>query len=499
MKSLTVSLALLALLAACTRTVDEEEDTWKAQEDAKAGEDGKVAGDGNGKTDDAVEPPEDLFAADGKLLDKGLPGDDGGGQTDQGIFAIQKRKEGLECGADSKFIELAQGVSLAQVVVTAPVHFVDDNLDGFFVQEKGGGPYSGIKITVATGTAPELAVGDVFDVVGDAKEYYCLTELEATKLTKTDQTADPVADVVPAAKLASKNPEAEPYEGGLVRIENVKLASTDNYGGFATEEGVVVDDAVFKDMKPAGVGCVYKSITGVLDYGYSEYKLLPRDAADLVLDESVECGGATEETTIEAIQTDAESATCPPPSAGGKDIVNLETVALSGVVVASPRLDVSKDKLHGYFVYEGQAGPNKGILLVIDWSEDAKYEIGAILDVEGEWKEYYCFTEVQLTSHAKTGVAEGAIPVTDVTTADLAPAAAEKYEGVLVRLSDVEVIEETNKYGEFLVTGNVMISTAFGLDYKPKKGDKIKSVAGPLYYSWDNFKILPRTMDDIVL
>ncbi len=485
-----VKLTLLGLLvmgmACCTRTVDVE-DSATPVDDTAGGEDGTVEDD-QVAGPDGTEPGPDAVGPDGTVEDDN--------QVEPGklkVADLQNRKEGLECPEDSTFINLDAGIKLDGVVVTAPVYAASEKLDGFFVQDVGGGEFSGIKVVVDKGTAPVLQVGDVLNLVGDLKEYYCVTEFDATSVTVTGKTETPAASTVQSTDIAAGEAGSEKWEGVLVEVKDTAVSEVDQYGNIVLEGGAVVADSI-TDLPAAAAGCTYKSLTGVIDYAFKQYLLLPRTSDDLVTDEAKPCEEPPPaKNSIPDMQQSETSTVCT-----DQNFLNAGAVELKGVIVLSPKYVVSKDKLYGYWVFDGKGGAWSGLLVTVGWEDTTAFKVGDIIDVAGEWMEYYCLTEVKSTSIEGTGKTfEGAIPISDVTAADLAKDKAEQWEGVLVRIKGVEVTEAPNNYGEFKVTGDVMIQNKFDLTYEAKVGDKLTSVTGVLTYDYGNFKILPRSDEDI--
>jgi predicted extracellular nuclease len=73
----------------------------------------------------------------------------------------------------------------------------------------------------------------------------------------------------------------------------------------------------------------------------------------------------------------------------------------------------------------------------------------------------------------------------------------EAYEGTLIVLNDVEVTE-VRQY-DYLVTGSVPVAYKFSPDYQPTVGDKLTSLTGIVDYPYGEYKIQPRSDDDIVV
>ena len=97
-----------------------------------------------------------------------------------------------------------------------------------------------------------------------------------------------IATTVVDPNDATKNthgPKAEAYEGCLVTVEDVTVtAPVVDFGEFTVTGGLTVDDLFFvpnPGPNPA-MDDAYTSITGLLSYSFSVFKLEPRTADDLV-------------------------------------------------------------------------------------------------------------------------------------------------------------------------------------------------------------------------
>lgn len=188
----------------------------------------------------------------------------GGGTSAGSVADVQ---QGTACGS----------VSLTGLVVTSPVDF-DGEDSMFFVQDAGGGAYSGLAVFVP-GAEVDVQVGDVVDVSGDVSEYYGFTELfvsDATTLVQTGGDAMPVSETLTAAPS-----DWEPYEGMLITLSDVEITGEmTDYGQLPTSYGILIDDLFV--LTNAEEGDVFSSVTGVLNYSYEEWNLEPRTASDLV-------------------------------------------------------------------------------------------------------------------------------------------------------------------------------------------------------------------------
>ncbi|MGB9599986.1 MAG: hypothetical protein ACPL7I_05495, partial [Myxococcota bacterium] len=97
-------------------------------------------------------------------------------------------------------------VKVENVVVTGGqfVASAKSNLYGIFVQEKNGGPFSGIMVVygATSGLGPFL-VGDVITIEGTYKEYYDMSEIVATNITKIGSGYKIEPILVDPAKVAT--------------------------------------------------------------------------------------------------------------------------------------------------------------------------------------------------------------------------------------------------------------------------------------------------------
>lgn len=85
-----------------------------------------------------------------------------------------------------------------------------------------------------------------------------------------------------------------------------------------------------------------------------------------------------------------------------------------------------------------------------------------------------------------------------ITTADVA---LEKWEGVLVSVSDVTVTDDDLGYGEWHVddgSGDARIDDMGDYSYSPSVGNTFSEIIGVCFYSFDNSKIEPRDDSDLI-
>ncbi len=179
--------------------------------------------------------------------------------------------------------------------------------------------------------------------------------------------------------------------------------------------------------------------------------------------------------------------------------------------------------IKGVYVSEliPEAKPYTGIYVFIKATAPVdEYKVGDKLEVKGIYKEYYDNSQIEASDIKKLGtcplpepaVVEPASVATpfEVSGKDdngydtYAPTAnhgpdAEKYEGVLIQVEDVEI---TNKYighGNFELDNSLVVTkTLFYYEGDRSKGTKFDSITGILVYEFEAFRLAPRSADDFV-
>lgn len=180
-----------------------------------------------------------------------------------------------------------------RVQVTCVVTAVNNSV--VWCQDPAGGAFSGIAalpttMTLDDGNGMRAPVrGDEVRIDGDYVEFYDLTELTDAHLTYVSTQPVPAAAVMNPADIANGGMSAEAYESVLVRVENVEVTVQNadaeenrDYDEFVITGNLRVNDTIYTDLDNTfEVGAPFSSITGVLNYSFSNFKLEPRDADDL--------------------------------------------------------------------------------------------------------------------------------------------------------------------------------------------------------------------------
>ncbi len=129
---------------------------------------------------------------------------------------------------------------------------------------------------------------------------------------------------------------------------------------------------------------------------------------------------------------------------------------------------------------------------------------GDSIEITGTVSEYYGVTELY-NIDSVTVISQGAAepsPIV-VSTGELAGGCSgqgEQYEGVLVTLENVTVVDTVDQYGQWYVddgTGPCQIDDVF-FSVTPSLGETFTSITGVVGYSYGEYELLPRDSADLV-
>ncbi len=185
-------------------------------------------------------------------------------------------------------VQMGQFAEFDVVNVVGVVTATDAN--GVWISNGTSNAYSGVYAYLdASWDAVHgpIARGDVVEVQGQYVEYYGLTEINvpgsaAGEIAVVNTTAEPAPRALTLNALLA---DPEPWEGVVLRLENLTVAAAENaYGEWTVTDGantLFVDDQIYDagDTRTAGQQLQY--VQGVLSYGFGSWRLLPREAADV--------------------------------------------------------------------------------------------------------------------------------------------------------------------------------------------------------------------------
>jgi hypothetical protein len=376
-------------------------------------------------------------------------------------------------------------VEVLDVLVTAT------GSQGFYVQERTGGPESAIWVFAGAGWSSSLSVspGDRLDLVGLFVEAGVVSTLDlanapAPEVRAVGTAPLPAAAVVPLADLQGAS--AERWEAVLIRVEDLEISVPDAGAG-AFEVGdsagrvLRVGDQLhtWSRLGEVPVGATVSAVTGPLNQGAS-YELAPRSDDDIEL------------AAIDVFELNQ-----------GQVPLGTE-VEVFGLVVSATAFD-------GVYAQEASGGPYSGVwvYLGVDWELTFGSVVpGDRLDLWGLANEYNGLTELDLVASASPGlVVSGSGPAPAPSTIGVADAG-EPWEAVLVEVLDVVVDAPDLGYGEWSVTpriggggATVVIDDkihAWSGAGTLSAGDRFDSIVGPLHYSFSAFKLEPRDDSDVI-
>jgi predicted extracellular nuclease len=420
------------------------------------------------------------------------PTPDGNTNTDD--VTIQEIQNDAMPACDPATPATCVELKIKGVVVTAIDKFGAKTGD-FWVQEPGGGPYSGVHVYGAPlDQVGALALGDVVDIAGAQKSEFALTsdtsgnkltELEpveggAMTVTKVMSGTPLQPQVVDAFAIGlmtdfhAREAEWEKWEGVLVVLNNVNTTTADTCVGTACSDDtlhkfgvtgdVLVESALSAMPTPTIVrDTCLASVTGVVDY-FFDYQVLPRTTSEIAtggsacppLENSPElcadgmdndgngfadCNDFTCQATQAACVTQTTIAQVQAGTATG--LVQLDSVYVTSLSFSKKNLWVASSLT---------AAPNEGIYVFRGSGatalDAAMFGPGAKVTVKGTVQEsnndMTGDTLTQIGSNPTvtlvTAPATAPTAVTDQTASSLiAASTGEPYESVLVTLSNVKV------------------------------------------------------------
>lgn len=404
-----------------------------------------------------------------KPADSGDSGDNGGDNGDNGgdnggdgptVYDVRTGE-----------IAIGEAVTLEKVVVSSPKDYQNE---GFFVQDVGGGEYSGIYVWSYDGVAGlYVEEGDEVTVSGTVSDYYGWLQISLSD-PSADVTVTGQADVPSPTNLgAADGVDWEKWESVPVTLTGQTVESVNEYGVGLLTAGVNLDN-LFENTDFDCRGS-FSEISGIMSYSYEEWAINPRGDEDLTGEYT---DAETLDTTVVGIQRDG---VCGP-------------VRVTGVVATTP--DWQDDKSTYFFVQDPGGGEWSGVTVFVE-DETWDVEPGAQLTIEGVVNEFYGLTELKVTDVDNLAVT-GSDSVSP-TSLDAAPADWEPYEGVLITTGTLTATSDATAetYGQCTTDWSIDLDDAI-YRFEATEGDTWSSVTGAVFYSYSTWTLLPRSEDDFV-
>ncbi|MBW1808827.1 MAG: lamin tail domain-containing protein [Deltaproteobacteria bacterium] len=455
--------------------------------------------------------------------DAGQDGNNGGDAIT--IYDIQDE-------TSAKHPQNGEDVYVKGVVVISPMfkgHSDNSTVDdSFYAAETAGGPYSGIYVYgLNAATINTVAMGDLVDIRGtyyesDNPPSFGLGTIEASEFTKVGTGAIPAPEVVTVAQVRTGGTDAEKYEGCLIQVASVSVANNNaGHGDFTVSSGGAEELLVspkfdFNYTYNPAASDAFNSITGVLEYAYSEFRLQPRMCNDLLDDsgnpvcEVQECPPAGTAVSIARLQNtalaDHVAANC--------------VIKVEDVVVTSPVFITSTDT-ENFYIQDPAGGQWSGIYVEAPGAGAGGVGMGDKVTIEGVVVEFADKTKIEATSITTTGT-ETIPAAAEVTPDEINDdgTLSESLEGVLVKVLNVTVTQvvvlgnDNSDHGDFAVSDptipneELIVGWDFEYSYScpdatcgedhRSLGNKFSSLTGVLDYSYSHFRLQPRMDADLV-
>ena len=379
------------------------------------------------------------------------------------------------------------------------VCFEYDGWDNFDWVDVSGSPHTG------------PAEGDEVTLTGTIEEYYNLTELTSVSSGVVHGASDEMItpSLIPLIDMG------EAYEGCLVAFGNVTVSNFDlGYGEweFSNADGSARVDDKWDYYYFPQEGHEIAYIEGVVDYSFSNYKLQPRLARDVV-----EQGTTRIQRVQQVLYSDLMKVG--EDAASDTSYMLNETVTLEGIVTMPTGLSYAGSGVKFIFA-DVNGGPWSAIL---SYDPDSSafptlYE-GDLIQATGYVYEYSTgpanMTELFITEPINIIDFEQPLPVVDtVNTGELRwPTEAEQWGNVMIRVEDAMVVGNDFQYEVFAAddgSGSVLvdddsdsIAAYFDMVGPPPVGSLLQSMEGWLYHHYGSYedssayKLCPLYIDDL--
>ena len=176
-----------------------------------------------------------------------------------------------------------------------------------------------------------------------------------------------------------------------------------------------------------------------------------------------------------------------------------QNVEVTGVVTA-----VRPDQTYPNFFFQDPTKDEWAGMFVYVKSDYTAPSVGDLVKLKGDVVEYYGMTEMKNLDATEILSSNHHVDPTPVAAASISGDCrewVEKYEGMLVQLTNVSVSQSANPDGQWYVSdwsGTAMIDGyLFDGDWiNPEYGSHFVSIIGVLHYSYGEYKLMPRNIQD---
>ncbi|SDO18350.1 chitobiase/beta-hexosaminidase C-terminal domain-containing protein [Halobacillus aidingensis] len=191
-----------------------------------------------------------------------------------GSYEVPEEEEAeLQTIAETRAMESGTTVRVEGIATAA---FEAGGQTNLYIQDETAG-------IIVRAPGLNVQVGDRVEAQGENSEYFGMAQLLASSANVEvveSSVGVPDAQEVDASAFSASNGEA--FEGEFVQVNNVEVIDKNQHGDFTVqdEQGTFVVQPQNEDW--LSVGDTFEQVKGVVDYNYSEYKLLPRSSSDLI-------------------------------------------------------------------------------------------------------------------------------------------------------------------------------------------------------------------------
>lgn len=365
-----------------------------------------------------------------------------------------------------------------------------------------------------TGYKQTVAEGDSVTVTGIVNEYNGLTEIwEITEVIVHGPASNPPEPIdVATNAVTTGGQDAERYEGMLVRVQDITIASDSLSNG---------DWSVDDDSGPVRVatkwdyyfwpeiGAALDEVVGVLDFIQSEFKIQPRLARDVV-----EAGGVARIQRIQQVLL-SDLLRTPEDAISDRSYLVDSTLTVEGIITTPVNLLYAGDATR-FLLQDERSGPWSAITCYFT-DVQVSANLGDKIRITVSVSEYTTLLSNQ------TWLISSAVPQIISTNNDLPsdatvitgdlrlPVNAEQWESGFVTVEHAIVIDNAMPFGEWTIddgTGATIIDDESpNLDsfIRPSVGREIISLTGYVYHHYgfysdsSSYAIEPLYQSDIVL
>lgn len=219
--------------------------------------------------------------------------DDASDSTGDGFGGMDDDMPLESLTAEIRQAELGPGqrVLVANVVVTSrPAPNEYRSGWDIFVQDQGGGPWSGLRVRFPLDPGDTFEIGDAVDVVGRVQHYrgyYSVDIKSGTDGVEVIGAGTPPAPPVISVEDLTLDSDISPsYESMPIRVEQVIVTNEDTCAGeFTVEDVVRIDDRFAPGQLAVPVQGSTVSVGGMLVFAEDAFEVAPRDPSELEVGE----------------------------------------------------------------------------------------------------------------------------------------------------------------------------------------------------------------------